>query len=335
VGVPIRNTADYSPFGVQLDGRTIQWDFYRFGYQGSEKDDESKGGGNSYTTFFRQLDPRVGRWFCIDPVFQPWQSPYGSMSLNPIINVDPNGDTDFYNKRGKKIGFDGSNNNESYIVLTKSTIKSIKKEMKVNGLADMNIFNPRHFIPIFEGLVSSMETSFSDSETSSHKEEGFAIAKSSSTGKFYTQKAPTGSESGIDWTIAAQKVINNGDILITDAHLHKPDLRYIEEQYLIAGNATPSSDDKINYNNFKTTEPYNISGPCIILGYKVPDIINEMSIIADQAKNNNGKPINLDPTIYNRKIGFFTGNETINISFNKFKKVSNKILRNQNKTNNK
>jgi RHS repeat-associated protein len=94
VGVPIRNTADYSPFGVQLDGRTIQGDFYRFGYQGSEKDDESKGGGNSYTTFFRQLDPRVGRWFSVDPLFEEIEdeAPYNSMGNSPIQFNDPEGD---------------------------------------------------------------------------------------------------------------------------------------------------------------------------------------------------------------------------------------------------
>ena len=57
---------------------------YRFGYQGSEKDNEVSGDGNSYTTEFRQLDPRLGRWFSVDPVFQPWQSPYTSMDNNPI-----------------------------------------------------------------------------------------------------------------------------------------------------------------------------------------------------------------------------------------------------------
>jgi RHS repeat-associated protein len=84
-------SSDLSPFGVQLDGRTIQGDFYRYGYQGSEKDDEAKGGGNSYTTFYRQLDPRVGRWFSVDPVFQPWQSPYNSMDGNPISLNDQKG----------------------------------------------------------------------------------------------------------------------------------------------------------------------------------------------------------------------------------------------------
>jgi RHS repeat-associated protein len=85
--IGIFSTADYSPFGVQLDGRTESGE-YRYGYQGSEKDDELKGGGNSYTTFFRQLDPRVGRWFSVDPVFQPWQSPYCSMDGNPILFND-------------------------------------------------------------------------------------------------------------------------------------------------------------------------------------------------------------------------------------------------------
>jgi len=65
---------------------------YRFGYQGSEKDNEVSGDGNSYTTEFRQLDPRLGRWFSVDPVFQPWQSPYTSMDNDPINLNDPMGD---------------------------------------------------------------------------------------------------------------------------------------------------------------------------------------------------------------------------------------------------
>lgn len=67
---------------------------YRYGYQGSEKDDEIKGAGNSYTTKFRLLDPRVGRWMSRDPKASkmPWQSPYISMDGNPIMNNDPNGD---------------------------------------------------------------------------------------------------------------------------------------------------------------------------------------------------------------------------------------------------
>jgi RHS repeat-associated protein len=67
---------------------------YSYGFQGSEKDDEVKGEGNSYTTHFRQLDVRIGRWLTIDPRVKelPWQSPYCSMDNNPIRFNDPKGD---------------------------------------------------------------------------------------------------------------------------------------------------------------------------------------------------------------------------------------------------
>lgn len=73
---------------------------YRHSYQGSEKDDEIKGEGNSYTTHFRMLDPRIGRWWSVDPSSSelPWQSPYVSMDNNPIIFNDPKGDKIKYGK---------------------------------------------------------------------------------------------------------------------------------------------------------------------------------------------------------------------------------------------
>ena len=71
---------------------------YCYGYQGSEKDDEIKGEGNSYTTHFRQLDPRIGRWLSIDPKATAWESPYVSMGNNPILYNDVLGDTIRYHK---------------------------------------------------------------------------------------------------------------------------------------------------------------------------------------------------------------------------------------------
>ena len=69
-------------------------DGYRYGYQGSEKDDEVKGSGNSYTTEFRLLDPRLGRWLSTDPEEKQFPSlnPFNSMENNPIELNDPNGD---------------------------------------------------------------------------------------------------------------------------------------------------------------------------------------------------------------------------------------------------
>jgi RHS repeat-associated protein len=103
--VGIRNSTDYSPFGVELDGRTVSLDGYRFGYQGSEKDNEFKGEGNSYTTEFRQLDPRLGRWFSIDPVAKkyPFQSPYVSVDNNPLYLADSKGDDGIVKIKGNTI----------------------------------------------------------------------------------------------------------------------------------------------------------------------------------------------------------------------------------------
>ncbi|MBI1838357.1 MAG: LysM peptidoglycan-binding domain-containing protein [Flavobacteriia bacterium] len=66
---------------------------YWFGYNGMEKDPEIKGEGNSYTTEFRQYDPRLGRWLSLDPLMSqfPWMSPYVAFDNNPIFFVDPLG----------------------------------------------------------------------------------------------------------------------------------------------------------------------------------------------------------------------------------------------------
>lgn len=64
-----------------------------YSFNGMEKDDEVKGEGNSYTTEFRQLDTRVGRWLSIDQLASkfPMLTPYQFSSNNPILNVDLDG----------------------------------------------------------------------------------------------------------------------------------------------------------------------------------------------------------------------------------------------------
>ena len=87
-GVCLQNTYDYSPFGVSLDGRTMTSEFYRYGFQNQEKDEEFKGKGNSLNFEYRMHDPRVGRFFAVDILTNkyPWNSPY-SFSENNLINA--------------------------------------------------------------------------------------------------------------------------------------------------------------------------------------------------------------------------------------------------------
>ena len=59
---------------------------YRYGFQGQEMDDEIKGEGNSVNYKYRIHDPRVGRFFAVDPLSPryPWNSPY-AFSENKVL----------------------------------------------------------------------------------------------------------------------------------------------------------------------------------------------------------------------------------------------------------
>jgi len=80
---------------MQMPGRNgeISGGDYRYSFNGMEKDDEVSGEGNSYTTTFRQYDPRLGRWKSLDPLMAkyPGMSPYVAFNNNPIYFIDPLG----------------------------------------------------------------------------------------------------------------------------------------------------------------------------------------------------------------------------------------------------
>ncbi|MEM6800513.1 MAG: RHS repeat-associated core domain-containing protein, partial [Bacteroidota bacterium] len=86
------SSRDYYPFGMEMMERGDPGE-YRFGFNGMEKDDRIKGVGNSYTTFYRQYDPRIGRWMSLDPEMNKFadQSPYNFVFNQPITSTDPLG----------------------------------------------------------------------------------------------------------------------------------------------------------------------------------------------------------------------------------------------------
>lgn len=81
---------NYFPFGSLLPGRHGSVSSYRYGAFGYESDDEVKGEKNSYTTEFRQYDPRIGRWLSIDPESNktPGWTPYRAFFNNPLYFTD-------------------------------------------------------------------------------------------------------------------------------------------------------------------------------------------------------------------------------------------------------
>ncbi|WAC02722.1 DUF1990 family protein [Lacinutrix neustonica] len=79
---------NYYAFGMLQPGRHKDSKSYRYGFQGQEKDDEIKGEGNSINYKFRMHDPRVGRFFAVDPLASkyPHNSPY-AFSENRVIDA--------------------------------------------------------------------------------------------------------------------------------------------------------------------------------------------------------------------------------------------------------
>ncbi|WP_300663074.1 RHS repeat-associated core domain-containing protein [Fluviicola sp.] len=79
--------SDYDPFGTIQSGRN-NGEVYRYGFQGQERDDEIKGVGNSINYEYRMHDPRIGRFFAVDPLAAkyPYYSSY-QFSGNRVIDA--------------------------------------------------------------------------------------------------------------------------------------------------------------------------------------------------------------------------------------------------------
>ena len=77
-----------------MPGRSfISANQYRYGFNGQEKDDEIKGNGNSLDFTQRIYDPRLGKFFSIDPLTKkyPELTPYQFASNRPIDGIDMDG----------------------------------------------------------------------------------------------------------------------------------------------------------------------------------------------------------------------------------------------------
>jgi RHS repeat-associated protein len=112
--VGIRTCSDYSPFGVELDGRTVSGG-YRYGFQKQEKDNEIKGEGNSVNYLFRMHDQRLGRFFSVDPLMNnyPFNSSFAFGQNNLIASIELEG-----KQALMIIGYRRNSKNEIFIQIT-------------------------------------------------------------------------------------------------------------------------------------------------------------------------------------------------------------------------
>ncbi len=86
--------ADYFPFGLEMEGRTISADNHRFGFNGKEKD-PSISSLTHYDYGFRIYNPAIGRFLSVDPLMDAHAnigtSPYAYVWNNPLQFIDPTG----------------------------------------------------------------------------------------------------------------------------------------------------------------------------------------------------------------------------------------------------
>jgi RHS repeat-associated protein len=92
--VDLKSLSNYTPYGVEMPGMVYNTSQFRYGFNGMEKDNEVKGLGNSYDFGGRIYDPRLGRWFSVDPMESKYPniSPYAAFNNDPIFYIDPDGE---------------------------------------------------------------------------------------------------------------------------------------------------------------------------------------------------------------------------------------------------
>ncbi|MCR6637786.1 MAG: hypothetical protein NVV82_01995 [Sporocytophaga sp.] len=103
----ISSFSDYGPFGELLEARTANANKYRYGFNGQEKDNE-----NNWLSFeFREYDPRIIRFFAIDPLVKvyPELTPYQFASNTPIWAQELEGLEANYTNEGSVNPLSGEN----------------------------------------------------------------------------------------------------------------------------------------------------------------------------------------------------------------------------------
>ncbi|MBK7128582.1 MAG: hypothetical protein IPM74_01205 [Crocinitomicaceae bacterium] len=106
---------DYYPYGMVMPGRNATNANYRFSFQGQEKDNEIKGDNNSINYKYRMHDPRIGRFFAVDPLGwkYPHNSPY-AFSENILIHMVELEGREAVHHKVKRIRSDYDNKGDYY-----------------------------------------------------------------------------------------------------------------------------------------------------------------------------------------------------------------------------
>ena len=331
----LKHYSNYYPFGMEKPSMVYDKGGYRYGFNGQEQVNEMAGAANHNTALFWEFDIRTARRWNLDPVKKSNASLYVVFSNNPIIYIDPNGDTDYYNMEGKKIGTNGIANGEKMMVIKTETAAGLE-----NNTLNIAHLNAKELMPIFPKLVKTMENQY-DKSNKSFKEEGFIITKTNEVDNetkvaktnYACVDVPSGKTNKIDLITSAKTLQSQGFILVTDGHVHNSEVTYYKSEDKFESTVlTPSQQDKDNYNNIKTTE-LGYCAPLIVFGFD--DAVTKNEFGADpralEAEKYPGQAIRYSSPENTRRITFYTGDGSngTTMKFKDFSKACDKILKNK------
>lgn len=115
----------------------------------------------------------------MDPVVKADRTSFSVFGNSPMVLVDPNGRTDYYNNRGKWIGTDGVSNNAKRMVLTNSTAEIVLSATKAGNNIMLNHYHYKDVVQIpNQTTLDKMSNSWYGTNTSNSedsKEHAFAV----------------------------------------------------------------------------------------------------------------------------------------------------------------
>jgi RHS repeat-associated protein len=139
-----------------MPSRSFSASSYKYGFNGKEKDDEVKGGGNSVDFGARIYDSRLGRWLSIDPMSKKYSSysPYAFAKNNPITNKDYDGKdiVPSYNLHmdvNERLGIPNTPQRDSDLGVTKNSYTYDLPDDPMTGKVMFNVSFDIYLSPVF------------------------------------------------------------------------------------------------------------------------------------------------------------------------------------------
>ena len=300
-GTAVYQRTHYYPFGGPYADVGTASDYQPYKYNGKELD--RMHGLDLYDYGARQYDPIVPMFTQQDPLAEKYYhlSPYAYCGSNPVKYVDLEGLElgDYYNLSGTRIGSNGLDDNQKYIVIDKKEVKIIKQNAKMGKSTPLQDTHSTISLPSSE-VISQANNAINSSDIT-NSEFGFVVSTDGATSTMYS-----GDRSSVQTGRGFSELQDMGKETAFDVHTHPLDYSSDGNGNYTIGDYRPSPHDikmrEIREKNISVTQP------SWIIGYN-PSNIGIPSI-----------------NTATRVVTFYTSKGVVGtVNWNSFNKVINKL----------